>query len=762
MASLRQIGAKARETLLAQGVVREPISTVPPTRGSIVFEGVLVVAFFTAVAVFATWPLAVHPLGGFYGFGNDNWGGITYQGWLHDAYLGSGSAAVDPELQAPFGLTLPGYAFQPVDRLFALALGGFGQGLLAYNAQIFSSFVLAGCTMYLLARQVTGSPLAALVSGFIFTFSPFHLALGMQYNALASIEWIPLYLLALVMLLDSGRPRDAALAGAAFALVALGSYYYAWFIGCFTLLLLGGYAIVRMLPSRRSGESGRVLVRRAISRSALAAGVAIAVAAPFLATSARGAAEAGSQSLTHPITEGIRYSARPWMLFIPPHDNPFVGESVRPWVTQRLYDSPIHEQSIFLGYTAFALAIAAFWRLRSGSLSKRAKLARIVFAAGALIGLVIMMGPYLPLERSYWRDWQTPGSTAHMPSLGWLMFQVAPVFRFFSRAFVLVSACLAVLAAIGFARLERRLTMTPARRILLAAAVLALVALEFANAPPHVWTSGKRPTWVSAVKRLPPTASVVDYPIAPAFSPRSLYYMFWQADHRRSTMNPAIDSAAVQLAANASAPDDPASGRTLHDAGIDFAIVHTKLPPQTRPPYQPQLAEDSMPANAGALNPWFEVVARSSDATIYRVLDSPRREAGAVVRAGAGFGGAEPEAGVSARWLEQQTGTLTMYVTGRPRRLRLALTLGSFAQPRRARLTFDGKSFSRFSVPPGAYVTRAISLGQVSPGRHTIMIAANPGPQSISAVTGSGDPRSVSIRLREPIVVSAKPRRVPH
>src|SRR5215211_187464 len=94
-----------------------------------VVEGFAVVAFFTLVAVFATWPLAISPLGGF---------------------------------------------------------GGFGQGLGTYNFQIFSSFALAGCTMYLAARYLTGSRAAALVAGFAYTFSPFHLSLAMQYNALAS------------------------------------------------------------------------------------------------------------------------------------------------------------------------------------------------------------------------------------------------------------------------------------------------------------------------------------------------------------------------------------------------------------------------------------------------------------------------------------------------------------------------------------------------------------------------------------------------
>src|SRR5262249_6205002 len=86
-------------------------------------EALLVVAAFVGVAVFATWPLTIHPLGGFYGFGNDNWGGMPYLAWLHHAYLGSGTPSFDPQLQAPFGFEIPLHAIQPIDRLFALVFG---------------------------------------------------------------------------------------------------------------------------------------------------------------------------------------------------------------------------------------------------------------------------------------------------------------------------------------------------------------------------------------------------------------------------------------------------------------------------------------------------------------------------------------------------------------------------------------------------------------------------------------------------------------
>ena len=219
-------------------------------------EAVLVVVGYTAAAIVATWPLARHPLSGIYGFPNDNYGGIWLYGFLHDAYHGAGNADFASALQAPFGMEISQQGVQPLDRFMAYVFGGPGQGLGAYNVQIFTSFVLAGCTMYLLARYVTGNRAASALAGFIFAFSPFHLAQAMQYTALATIQWIPLYILALLVLLRRGRWRDAVFTGGAFALITATSYYHAWFVAWMTLALLLVWTVGRLRNERRT--TGRI------------------------------------------------------------------------------------------------------------------------------------------------------------------------------------------------------------------------------------------------------------------------------------------------------------------------------------------------------------------------------------------------------------------------------------------------------------------------------------------------------------------------
>jgi hypothetical protein len=722
------------------------------------FEAVGVVLAYTWVAVFATWPLARYPLGGFYGFGNDNWGGIPYLGWLHDAYLGPESAATIDELQAPFGLAFPAHGIQPIDQLFALLFGGFDQGLGAYNAQIFLGFVLSGCTMYLLARYVTGSPLAAFVAGFAYTFSPFHLAFGMQYNALAGLQWIPLYLLALLVLLRTGRLLHAGLAGAAFALVAAGSYYYAWFVTWFTVVVLLVLGLVAIARSRL--EVGRA-VRLAVTRGAVGVAVIAVLLGPLLITSAQSASEADPETIEHPLNESVRYSARPWMLFLPPHDNPFVPNRVGTWILRHLEQAPVHEQSLYIGYALLFLVGAAFVPRRLSD-AGRARFARGLFGIGATVSAVMMIGPYIPLDTDYWRDWSTPEATRHLPSLGFLMHEVSPIFRFFSRAFVLFLACLVVLGAIGFARLERRVGPSFGRRAGLAAIVVAIMGLEYTNAPPHVWFSDRSPPWVEAVKRLPKDATIAQYPNPTGFSPRSLYYMFWQTKHRRNITQPLVDAEANALASSTASLNDPEDGRRLSQAGIDYVVVHTDLPPPSTPPYQPQLPADSMDPKTGSLNPWLKEVARTSDAVLYRVLDSPRAAtSGTLATLGVGFGAPEPEGDTTATWLEAPEGEIQVVVAGPRRPLALRLEAASFLEPRRVEVRLGGRRVGSFDLPADTYRSVSFPLGPVPSGYNTVTLVPTPGPQSINEATGTPDFRTVSIRVRGPVDAVPSPDATP-
>lgn len=578
-------------------------------------EAGLVVLGYFLVAVYATWPLAIRPLDGFYGFGNDNWGGIWFLGWLNRAYFGPESASFTPELQAPFGFEIPAQIIHPYTHLMAFLFGGFEEGLGAYNFPIFSSFVLAGVTMYLLVKELTANRGAAFVAGLIYTYSPYHLAEAMQYDLLASIQWIPLFLLFLLRLFRSGKVRDGIATGVAFFLVTATNYYYGWFVLWSVPFLLVGYVLAARL-GRREATTTRPPVRQLMKAGLVGAAVSLLLIVPTTLPSLLTTRQGSGISTAHPITEAIRYSARPWMLFVPPHDNPLVPEDLTGWIQAHLFEMANYEQAIYLGYTALVLAsIGVIAATRAGGIRN---VMAWVLVAGMVGGLVMMIGPYIPLERTYWRYWSDPARTSHVPSLGLLMFKLGPMFRFFVRAFVVVSACLAALAGLGFAHLAAKVRPSLGRGLLLTA-VVVMIGLEFSNAPPRRWYDASPPAWVRAVQKLPEDAEIVEYPLSAVNNPRSLYYLFWQKEHGRPTVNPANTPGSLEFSARVSDPNSPASGEQLAEAGIDFAVIHTNLPPPTFPPYQPELPDDSLDPKAGSGNPWFEFHSRTKDAVIYRI-----------------------------------------------------------------------------------------------------------------------------------------------
>lgn len=721
-----------------------------------VLEAGAVFVGYLLAAVLATWPLARDPLSGFYGFPNDNYGGIWLTGFLHDAYHGPASAGLAPNIQAPFGLEIGQQGLQPLDRLMAYLFGGPGDGLAAYNLQIFASFVLAGCTMYLLARYVTGNLAASALAGLIYAFSPFHLAQAMQYPALSSIQWIPLYVLALLVLLQRGRWRDAALTGGAFALVTLTSYYHAWFMAWATVGILVVFIVGRARAERRANgrislAASRRFVSNVMTRGGLAIAVAVLIAFPLVRSSASTLGEPGVG--TRPIEEAVRYSARPWMMLLPPHDNPVFGDLTRGLVQNHLYEAPIYEQSLYIGYAVLLLVCVALWRpWRHLDSLDRIRFTRPLAVTGAVMGIAIMIGPYFPLGGDYWRLWSTPGETAHVPFLGSAMFEVASVFRFFSRGFVVLSVCLAILAAVGLARLHQRLGGHWARLAVTVAAFI-VVALEFANAPPHVFAKEVDPIWLKAVAALPTDATIVQYPLAPVNSSRSLYYLYWQRRHDRATVNPAQQPRAETLEAQIRDPNDPSTGKALLAAGVDVVVIHTSLPPLTTPPYQPSVPTDALPAATGSLNPWFEKIRNTADAILYRVRVTPRVVEGAFVTFGDGWGPPERRRSGSARWMIGSEGSFVVVVSGRRRSYELRLVAGSFAQPRVITAHLDGAEIGRYRVRASGLSRLRLELGQISGGAHKVTLTPNPPGESIGARLGTTDTRLVSFEVADPPVL---------
>lgn len=120
-----------------------------------------------------------------------------------------------------------------------------GNLILCYDLLFLSTFVLSGFGMYLLVRELTGRPAAALVAGLIYAFAPYRIGQYSHLQALSS-QWMPFALYGFRRYFEGGRIR--ALAGGTAATIAqnLSCGYFMVFFAPF----LAAYVVYEMADRR--------------------------------------------------------------------------------------------------------------------------------------------------------------------------------------------------------------------------------------------------------------------------------------------------------------------------------------------------------------------------------------------------------------------------------------------------------------------------------------------------------------------------------
>jgi len=710
-----------------------------------------ITAVYSAITVAVTWPVAAGMSHSFFGFGNDNLGGIwNFWWWAH-----ARSEGLDPNhsplLGAPYGFDLGALPVQPFERwageFLTLAFGPVA----AYNIIIMASFPLAGLTMYLLANYLLRNRWAAAFAGLIFAFSPFHFGMAMNYPALGSVQFVPLYFLFLVRAVFERRPRDLVGAVLTFGLLAAGSYYYAYYALWITLAVAAVYGIRKRAAIGQALGSFRAQVNTARGVATVAAvGLATTAVVAFLAWKPLQMFLDNRDSLSRPLSEAVRYSTRLYLWFVPGLDHPLWGDSLKSFYDGHLYDAPFNEQSMYLGYVPLALAILALvvvLRARRSAVGPMAHLRRALGFALVVggAGAIIAVGPFLPLSPDYYSKWAEDGGAAKIPMVGWLMFELAPSFRFFSRAQVFVVMALALAAAGGamwlFARIRRRHVA-----VLLAVVMVGAVGFEYANRPPaRVVDMGGTPSVYNWLAKRPGDVLVAEYPMSGPAEPRSFYYQYWQPSHGKRLINVPGSPESVAFLAGVADIADPAVTRRLAEVGVDYVVVHTDLPPATYPPYQPVLPDDSLPEGMLDGYPQLELVATFPDAEVYRVLPKARttdRIAGAV-SFGAGFYPPERSAVGEFRWMDTR-GEMSATALGDPGTpAQLDAVLESFAEPRDVRVAINGRVAATVRVSQQR--TDVMVPFRLVEGTQRIVFTASPAAASPEDVTGAPDPRPLSV-----------------
>lgn len=295
------------------------------------------------LTVMMTWPAAARLGTHLPGVGDDLWNHQWTFWWVKQSILEGHSPFHTDLLFHPQGVSLASHNIAWLNIAVWLPLQAVVGGLAAYSLVFIAFLALNGFTMYLLARELTGSPPAAFIGGLVYGFWPYTLS-HYDHPNMVVVCWLPLVLLYLHRTLEKGRRRDALLAGLFLALTGLTRWQ---------LLIMGGvvaglYVLYRLL-SKKSCRTRRTL--GLLMLTGLVTGALLALpAAPMIRA-----------QLTRAYPDDIFIDEQDWgqtdvlAYVLPSRYHPLWGDA-----TFRLYENFIVNKVYvaFLGYTTIALAVA--------------------------------------------------------------------------------------------------------------------------------------------------------------------------------------------------------------------------------------------------------------------------------------------------------------------------------------------------------------------------------------------------------------------
>jgi hypothetical protein len=677
------------------------------------------IALYTLLGLLVTWPLAAH-------FGASVVGADqavdaylhVWNTWLVARSLVARQWPLFTELlYYPYGADLfwqtlglsQGIVAAPVTLLLGPTAG--------LNFTTISAFPIGGYAAYLLARRVTGSGPGALVAGAVYAFSSFHLDKVIAGNVVASIQWVPWYVLALHAHLERPRALTGVLCGLLLLWVTFGSWYY----GMFSVLFTGFMTLVWMAADRR----------RAI-RLALWGALPVVLWLLALAPRILSLAETGDTLLWDLRELQLLRSADLVDFFLPNPLHPWWGAQVR------AFRATMHEDAgiwvVSLGVVGGLLALLG--GLRHWSEAWR-------WAALLLVTMVFAMGAVL----------QVAGANTGLP-MPWALVQDLPGIRANHRPnhFVVVSMLmLGVLAALGVRAIVARLRSSHAWALAAALAV-AVVLVDGYAGPLTMVRRETHPFYATlpepdgALLPLPLLLNVNrsdnltpqvthGWPILGGYMARPPRY-----DFPRHTPGVRELEQGRAEAGDIVAPGWPESGRQAL-AAYRIRYVTLDLRSQ-RDPGRFGLGKaeyfERVRGLLGELGVGAPQVA-DGDLEAYAI---PREWAAApMVFLGPGWQPLErqEEAGYRWRWMGERAEIRLYNPHDREALVRLTLSAAAFERERPLRLSLDGVDLGTLTVAPGAPQSRALSF-PLPPGQHTILLSSEAG-----ADAGRAEPISVRV-----------------
>jgi len=529
------------------------------------FDFILVVVLFTSLSALVTYPLLLNLSNAIYGAHSDSVGTVSFY-WLYKYSIERYGFPIGfvPIIQSPFGADVGHSPYQPYEVIMAYIISLVSNEVVAYNLNIFIGFVLSGVAMYYLAFYLTRNRTASILSGIIFTFSPYHLGVSMNSATISSFQWIPLFVLFLFKLDENRTYKNAVLAAVFFVLSSFSSYYFFLDLSVFIALFIAFkvfYPSIKLKSGIHFNYSNLNIrpPKDVLKLCFVFILVVVVLFLPFKGTiSGSSIKEVGGQRARLP-SDVLTWAAAPWNFVLPSPYNPVFGGFIKHYWFSHQHYTGYQNNNLFVGYTALALALLGFFSNRSEK--------RWFFVLVMLVSLLFMTGPPVKLG----------GDILYIPVFGIITNIILPFFRNFTRFDVLLMLGIALLAGFGLKHLMS--TLPDRKRDIVTLLIFSLIFVEFISIPPttmieipktpgeYVWLAGQ-----------PGIFNIIEYPLDIMESGEPLgvqEYTFFQRVHKKGLFNyPLLTRKQKQFALAVSDIENPKTPSVLAYLNISYVLVH--------------------------------------------------------------------------------------------------------------------------------------------------------------------------------------------
>ncbi|MBI5181708.1 MAG: discoidin domain-containing protein [Nitrospirae bacterium] len=519
-------------------------------------KNLTIIAFFLLLTFFMTFPLAIKAGSSIYGYYDSLFNTWVLSWDIHKFETGL-SNFFDANIYYPHERVLT-YS----DHLIAVAILALPVTLisknpvLTYNIMLFSSFVLSGFFMYLLAYYLTGNRFASFLAGVIFAFTPYRL-LHIYHLQLEITQWIPLVFLFLHKFMERLDYKNLLLFTLFFLLNFLSSGYYALFLSFFVGLFIILFLFHRGLFLKRD-----VWFKLGLF-TIISAAVILPIFYPYIVTKrVMGFTRDYGEILNYPYSADVlSYLSEPF--------------SLRPWsaVTQG-------EKNLFLGIIPLFLGALGFYsaiKKRDILIDSKRQFGVHLFYMGMLIlAFILSLGPIIKFNGK---------EIVTGPYI--LLFKYVPGFdglRVPARLAIFVVLSLSLFAAFGVKFLMERLKGNYGR-IGLVSVLTAIILIEYnafsAAKPPldPIETGNKIPAVYKWLAKQKGDFGIIELPTGESVLPGDLIYIYFSIYHWKGLFNgySGYFPPAYNLIKEAvkGFPDALSKG-LLKDIGVRYVILHGK------------------------------------------------------------------------------------------------------------------------------------------------------------------------------------------